>query len=421
MKNVHAPVLLVLLVLIATSALATEFIFENDEFSFQALRTAGYSFSGGSVLGECLSTCSRIEDGDVESWHGEWLETAMMVEAKADSFMDAGCRESARDCYFRAAEYYRAAEFFLHTELDDPRMLDTWRLSRDAFLMGASLADHPIIRVEIPFEEEGYLPAYLCLVDDTDAERPLLIAHSGFDGTKEELYFSLGRYAVERGYNCLLFEGPGQGQVIREQGIHFRPDWENVVTPVVDYALDLPFADDDRMVLIGYSMGGYLAPRAMTGEHRLAGCVANGGVYSMYLSVVGSNIPNMDEILEDEEASEEFDEEIRAMMEEDLFMKWFYTNGMYTFGADSPSGFMKLLQDYTLKDRVENITCSMLVLDSENDQLTGGQATLLNDSLESPKQYVLFTELQGADEHCQMGAVQVSNETVFCWLEELLN
>ena len=421
MRKVQAPVFFALLVLVAPCALATEFIFENDEFSFQALRTAGYSFSGGSVLGECLSTCSRIEDGDVESWHREWLETAMMVEAKADSFMDAGCMESAGDCYFRAAEYYRAAEFFLHTELDDPRMLGTWQLSRDAFLMGASLADHPIIRVEIPFEEEGYLPAYLCLVDSTNAPRPFIIAHSGFDGTKEELYFSLGRYAVERGYNCLLFEGPGQGQVIREQGLHFRPDWENVVTPVVDYAIDLPFVDEDRMVLIGYSMGGYLAPRAMTGEHRPAGCVANGGVYSMYLSVVGSNIPNMDEILADEEASEEFDEEILAMMEEDLFMKWFYTNGMYTFGADSPSGFMRLLRDYTLEGRTGEITCSMLVLDSKNDQLTGGQATLLYDSLESPKQYVLFTELQGADEHCQMGAVQVSNEAVFCWLDELLN
>lgn len=408
-----------LVVLIAGSAAATTFIFENDEFSFQALRTAGYSFSGGSVLGECLSTCGRIEDGDVESWHSEWLETAMMVEAKADSFLDAGCRESAGECYFRAAEYYRAAEFFLHTELQDPRMLTTWQLSRDAFLLGASLADHPIIRVEIPFEG-AYLPAYLCLVDESDVVRPLIIAHSGFDGTKEELYFSLGRCAVERGYNCLLFEGPGQGQVIRVQGIHFRPDWENVVSPVVDYALELPYVDEDRIVLIGYSMGGYLAPRAMTGEHRPVSCVANGGVYSMYQSVIGTNIPNMNQILEDEEACQEFDGEIRAMMEEDLFLKWFYNNGMYTFGADSPSEFMRLMQGYTLDGRVRDISCSMLVLDSSGDRLTGGQATILYDSLECPRQYVLFTQAQGADEHCQMGAVEVSNEAIFCWLEQEL-
>ncbi|MBN2587070.1 MAG: alpha/beta fold hydrolase [Candidatus Fermentibacteraceae bacterium] len=419
MKSAGPALLLFIMLLISSSIAGTDFIFENNEFSFQALRTAGYSFSGGSVLGECLSTCGRIEDGDVESWYAEWLNTGMMAEAKADSFLDAGCASSAGECYFRAAEYYRAAEFFLHVYLEDPRMLDTWQLSRDAFLSGASLADHPITRVEIPFGE-AYLPAYLCLVDGTGEVRPFLIAHSGFDGTKEELYFSLGRYAVERGYNCLLFEGPGQGQVIREQGIHFRPDWENVVSPVVDYVLDLPFVDEDRIVLIGYSMGGYLAPRAMTGEHRPAGCVANGGVYSMYQSVVGTNIPNMDEILADEDASRDFDGEIRAMMDEDLFMKWFYNNGMYTFGADSPSEFMRLMRGYTLEGRVRDISCSMLVLDSVNDQLTGGQATVLHDSLECTSQYVLFTEAQGADEHCQMGAVEVSNEVIFCWLEDVL-
>lgn len=419
MRSLPALTAMLLAVLVPLSAEGTGFLFDNEEFSFQALRTAGYSFSGGSVLGECLSTCGRIEDGDPESWHREWLATAMMVDAKADSFLDAGCRESARECYFRASEYYRAAEFFLHTELEDPRMFETWRLSRDAFLLAASLADHPIVRVEIPFED-AYLPAYLCLVDSSGTARPFIIAHSGFDGTKEELYFSLGRYAMERGYNCLLFEGPGQGQVIREQGIHFRPDWENVVTPVVDYVLELPFADGERTVLVGYSMGGYLAPRAMTGEHRLAGCVANGGVYSMYQSVVGQSMPNMDEILADAEASQEFDDEIRAMMEEDVFLKWFYNNGMYTFGADSPSDFMRLLQDYTLQGRVGEITCSMLVMDSENDRLTGGQATILYDSLECPGQYVLFTEAQGADEHCQMGAVEVSNQTMFCWLEKTL-
>ena len=46
-----------------------------------------------------------------------------------------------------------------------------------------------------------------------------------------------GYAALARGYNCLIFEGPGQGELIREQRIPFRPDWEKVVTPVVDFAL----------------------------------------------------------------------------------------------------------------------------------------------------------------------------------------
>jgi pimeloyl-ACP methyl ester carboxylesterase len=415
------PVPLLLVALLARlPAMGTEFVFENDQFSFQALRTAGYCFSGGSDLGECLSTCGRIADGDVESWHREWLDTAMLLEAKADSFLDAGCIESAGDCYFRASEYYRAAEFFLHVDPFDPRMIETWRMSRDAFLLGASLSGDPIVMVEIPFEN-SYLPAYLCLVDETDAERPFLIAHSGFDGTKEELYFSLGRYAVDRGYNCLLFEGPGQGEVIREQGIHFRPDWENVVSPVVDYVMGLPYVDPDRVVLIGYSMGGYLAPRAVTREHRIAACVADGGLYSMYESAARTNPPNLDEILQDEDASAQYDDTIYGMMDGDLFVRWYYNNGMWTFGADSPSQFMRMMQAYTLEGCVKDISCSVLILNSENDQLILGQAAKLYDSLSCPRQYVMFTEAQGADEHCQMGAVRVSNETIFCWLEEVLS
>ena len=399
---------------------ATDFVFENDQFSFQALRTAGYTFSGGADIAECLSTCSRITDGDVESWYSEWLSTAIRLNLMADSFLEEGSRESARECYFRASGYFRAAEFFLRTNPPAPQAIETWEKSRDAFLSGASLSNHPIIPVEIPFED-GYLPGYLCLADNTGAIRPMILAHSGFDGTKEELYFSLGSFAVERGYNCLLFEGPGQGEVIRERNIPFRPDWESVVSPVVDFVIELPFVDTNRIVLIGYSMGGYLAPRAVAYEHRIAACVANGGTYSMYANAVRSNPPNIDEILDDAEASQEYDRTIYEAMEGNLFINWFYSNGMWTFGVDSPSDFMRSMRQYTLSGCVKNITCDMLILDSQNDALVGNQAIVLFDSLQCPKEYILFTEEEGADEHCQMGAVLVSNERIFSWLHRVLD
>ena len=68
--------------------------------------------------------------------------------------------------------------------------------------------------------------------------------------------------ALERGYNCLTFEGPGQGGVIRKQNIPFRYDWEKVVTPVIDYALTRDRdIDPNKIALMGTSMGGYLAAR----------------------------------------------------------------------------------------------------------------------------------------------------------------
>jgi len=412
------PVLL-FVILLPVSTGATGLIFETAPFSFQALRTLGYSVNGGADIGECLVTCSRIADGDTESWYTEWMITAERVEAKADSFLSDGFTTSAMECYFRASQYYRTAEFFLHSDTADPRILDTWERSRDAFLSAAELSERPILAVEVPFEG-GYLPGYLCLVEDSEEIRPLIIAHSGFDGTKEELYISIGRPAVERGYNCLVFEGPGQGEVIRVQGIPFRSDWESVVTPVVDFALGFPFVDHERIILVGYSMGGYFAPRAVTGEHRITACVANGGIYSVYESMLSNNPPGLDEILDDAVASLQYDSIIYAAMKEDLYVDWFYSNAMWTFAVDSPSEFGRLMREYTLQGRIGDISCEMLVLDSENDPNIHGQALILYDLLSCPKEYILFTEEEGADEHCQMGAITVSNERIFNWLDRVI-
>jgi hypothetical protein len=62
------------------------------------------------------------------------------------------------------------------------------------------------------------LPGYFYRVKDnsnnniTSTFRPTLIVHEGFDSTLEELYASAAAPALERGYNCLTFEGPGQAE-----------------------------------------------------------------------------------------------------------------------------------------------------------------------------------------------------------------
>jgi alpha-beta hydrolase superfamily lysophospholipase len=106
--------------------------------------------------------------------------------------------------------------------------------------------------------EDTTLPGYLFLVDDSGTPRPTLLYHGGYDSTLEENYFALAAGALRRGYNVIAFDGPGQGSTVREQGLHFRPDWEAVVTPVVDFALTVPEVDAERLVLVGTSLGGIL-------------------------------------------------------------------------------------------------------------------------------------------------------------------
>src|SRR2546430_17545981 len=62
---------------------------------------------------------------------------------------------------------------------------------------------------------------------------------------------------VARGYHCLLFDGPGQARALIEQRLPMRPDWEKVVTPVVDVAVKLPGVDPEKIILAGWCFGGF--------------------------------------------------------------------------------------------------------------------------------------------------------------------
>ncbi|MEU9978895.1 hypothetical protein [Streptomyces sp. NPDC051014] len=122
--------------------------------------------------------------------------------------------------------------------------------------------DTPVEAVQIPFKG-GSLPGYFFLADDSGgAPRLTVILTSGFDSTLEEAYFVVGAAARRRGYNVPAYDGPGQGASLREQRLFLRPDWEAVVTPVVGYALTRPEVASGRMVLMDYSLGGYLTARA---------------------------------------------------------------------------------------------------------------------------------------------------------------
>jgi hypothetical protein len=234
-------------------------VFTDPEFAFELKRTLALAYAGEADIGECLATASRIKEGDIESWYTEWKKTADHFREEGNRSLASGHTVTAREAYYRAATYYRTAEFFLHGNRSDPRIAGTWEKSREAFRDALALDEVPYEIVAIPYENTT-LPGYFYKADNSGRPRPLLIVQTGFDGCQEELH----PYAVEgirHGYNVLTFEGPGQGEVIRVQHIPFRADWENVITPVVDYAVSRPDVDRDRIALWGISLGGYLAPR----------------------------------------------------------------------------------------------------------------------------------------------------------------
>ncbi len=394
-----------------------KFFFEDPQYSFELLRAAGHAPYGGSDIGECLATAYRIVEGDDESWYREWMATARRIHGYADECMREGYHVSAREAYLRASNYYRTAEFFLHADPRDQRALDAWRESRSCFRKVCELAAPPIEPIEIPYEGTK-LPGYFLKPSDGASPKPTLILHTGFDGTAEELYFGAVP-VLRRNMNCLIFEGPGQGAVLREQNLYFRPDWERVVTPVVDYAVGRPDVDGSKLALMGISFGGYLAPRAAAFEKRLAACIANGGVFDFFASwYAKSGMKREDIIAAAKENPAEFDAEVMEATKHSSEMRWAIQDGLWKFDAKTPSEYALKVSAYHLGDVVEMIECRTLVVDSEKEQFLPGQARILFDRLTCRKDFMPFTAEECAEEHCQVGASVRSHQRIFDWLEE---
>ncbi len=414
----------------AEQAQCPELVFNDREFAFELRRTLSAACAGEADLGECLYTASRITEPDFESWYSQWYATAEHARAGGDESLAQGHEVSARNAYYRAATYYRTAEFFLHGEPADPRIIETWGKSRDVFVAAAELDTVPFEILEIPYEDTT-LPAYFYSVDDSGKPRPLLIVQTGFDGCQEELH----PYAVQglqRGYNVLTFEGPGQGAVIRLQHIPFRADWEKVVTPVVNYVSDRPDVDKNRIALWGISLGGYFAPRAAAYEPRIAAVIADGAVYD-----VGGNLLNglkqaggqLAQITREElheyllTDPEEFNDIMKSMMKSSTASRWQNEHGMYTFDAASPALFWAKYMDFTLEGAAQAIRCPVLICFSRTDSFDpdGKQAHLLYDNLNSARTLMEFIGEYGAGYHCQMGAWAQSFARKFDWLDQTIN
>lgn len=203
--------------------------FRKPLFDGQLRRTIGHCTYGGAELGECLATAGQVKDGDRESWYRAWMSLANRTFAAAEVSAGHGRRESARRAFLRASNYYRNAYVF-HLEAPLPTSArDAYRRHRESFRRATAHMICPPEELAIPFEETP-LPGYFCAVDRT--RRPLIISVGGYDSTAEESFFWNAAAALARGYHALIFDGPGQGQMLIERGIHFRPDWEKVITAV---------------------------------------------------------------------------------------------------------------------------------------------------------------------------------------------
>jgi hypothetical protein len=393
--------------------------FKDDDFQFGLEVALGSTYRQAADVGEVLTTAGRIADGDADSSVQEWTATAGAAWAAAHRAQTAGRRVTALAFYRRAATYYATA-LYRTSHADQPdRELELWRRQRDCWEHVADLLPVPGERISIAYEDTA-LAAYFFRAPDAHSgeRRPLVIVNNGSDGATSQMWVHGGAAAGERGYHWMTFDGPGQQAALHQQGIPFRPDWEAVLTPVLDAMLERPEVDPDRVAVIGISQAGYWIPRALAFEHRLAAAVADPGVVDVSTSWLDPLPGVMRRQLEQGKQSA-FDREMHLA---ELFSPTTaatlqFRGKPYGLNGGSRFALYETVRAYRLGDELQQITTPLLITDPEDEQFWPGQSRQLYDRLPGPKELVQFTCAEGANRHCEPLACALRETRIFDWLD----
>jgi pimeloyl-ACP methyl ester carboxylesterase len=394
--------------------------FRDPEFDYQLLRAMGLADYGGSTVGECLAAAGMITDGDTGSWVSAFCDLAARVEHRAQTARADGHFVTARDHFLRASTYHRTAEYY--AEADPAVLAECGRRSRACFEAAAALFDPPVEPLSIPFEE-GFLPGYLVPPrrgsSPGDRPRGTLVAVGGFDSGAEEMYFQLGAAGAARGWQVVLFDGPGQtGCMRRNPSMTYRPDYEAPVGAVLDDVERRLGPDGGYVALAGMSIGGYFAARTAALDGRVRALVADSPLIDLYRyfeAFLGPDVFRMHRDIRPEDV---------AGIPEDLLpaqMLWGIAAVCRRFGVASLQEWKASLGAYRLGSLLSDLSCPVLALVGlrEGPEVLR-QADEFTAGVSGPVTSQRFSVDDGADAHCQANNLRLAAGVVYDWLDDLL-
>jgi len=361
----------------------------------------------------------------VINWDGGRLEdvapVSVGIKTSADwkkiliSLGDQAMKEERTE---NAIAYYRMSEFFMYDR--DPDKKKYYQLATELFYQyyGDCFKEgeggKPLIECfRVPYEEVE-LPVMHTLPEGE--RKGVVLLHGGNDSYFEEFFFPI-LYLREKGYEVYLFEGPGQGGVVRLQNKHFTHQWEKPVKAVLDY-----FQLED-VTIIGVSLGGYLAPRAAAFDERITKVVA-WSVFPCFLDVIiGDQTPAVQRLFY-------FLLRIRAkgvinlifnqMAKKMPMIDWGLKHGMYAYEADSAYGYAEKLKLYDLAPVADKITQDILIMGANQDHFInyhsiGKEIDMLTNVRSLT--FRLFTDKEQAQDHCNCGNTRLALDTIMHWIE----
>jgi dienelactone hydrolase len=325
---------------------------------------------------------------------------------------------SAASAALRASAYYAVAVNAVSALEDDSPLLPTFRKHRAAWDRWVDLVDVDVERLAIPYEGST-LPGYFFRAPGSSGDaRPALVAVNGSDGSTTALWSACTSGALRRGYHVLVFDGPGQQSMLFEHGVPFRPDFEAVLTPVLDAVAARPDVDADRLAVYGISQAGYWVTRALAFEHRPAAAVVDPGVVDVATSWEHEVPKSLLKLLDkgDDHAFDR-DMELGMRLSRTTARTWRFRARPY--GVDGYAATLREVRRYDAADVAGQVTTPLLVTSPEGEQFWPGQSERLVELVPGAT-LVRFTAAEGADGHCQPLARALTEQRMFDWLDERL-
>jgi pimeloyl-ACP methyl ester carboxylesterase len=393
---------------------AVKVYFDDEDMDFNLMWVLGNSGAGGAELGECLRAAAQIKDP--QSWVTEWAKAGQRLEAVAQAAERAHHLVSAREAYLRAFSYYQASIFSARPQ--DKRLAENWRRGTSCFQKAAALLDPPIVQIEVPFQPYP-LHGYFMPALSGAAKAPTLIYVTGGEGWAEHAYFWVGA-GRSRGYNIVAVDLPIHvGSRLRYPELPLKDPSGAIDAPlkaIIDYTVQRPDVDRDRVALIGFSIGGYFAQRAAMADdaYCIKALIADSPISDPYRLSMAEFPPAL------LKAPTFVTSLVGQMtMHQNTMTSITAERTCWQFGVSSLSQLIEFGREII---EPEKIHCPTLCLASEGEApmfLT--QTHEVYNALKVPKNLHIFSIEEGADAHCQVNNPTLMQEVVYDWLDEVLN
>lgn len=384
--------------------------FKNFEMEFEATRLMWYGPSGGADYGEVAAVTEKIKDGNYESWYREWRTFAADLANRAEAFQ---AKESQGNAFLRASRYYQAAEFFLPP--GDRRKEEVYHQSVSLFYRGLTCKQLPFSQHKLAYRDVTLRTLFF---RTTHSSLGVLYICGGFDALMEELYFTNVVSALANGYDVVLYEGPGQSNVIRYYQLPFEADWQHVAKVVVDF-YQHHYQLKGPKIGIGVSLGGLLLSRAASLDEQLFDKIV---LYNYFPSMIDSIKKSLPAFLHGylKKGFPLFLEGIcSTYIRNNKFLNWQIEQAKWVFGGTGLNDLLRICQRFSEDIAYQQLTTDCLIFLAKRDNYYDyrlGQRFFANIPAEN-KHLILFDkETFSSELHCQNGAAYDSNDQLYEWL-----